>query len=82
MRSFWVVLVLLTGVPGVETNEVVVGGLGSHDDTGEVEVEVELSWGTLEVIRISGYGYVRDILPDDSVSCRVRSHLPKMQEIA
>jgi hypothetical protein len=75
MRSFWVVLVLLTGVPGVETNEVVVGGLGSHDDTGEVEVE--LSRGTLEVMRISGYGYVRDILPDDSVSCRVRSHLPK-----
>lgn len=46
MRSFWVVLVLLTGVPGVETNEVIVGGLGSHDGTDEVEVEVELSQGT------------------------------------
>jgi hypothetical protein len=45
MRSFWVVLALLTGVPGVETNEVVVGGLASHDGTGEVEVE--LSRGTL-----------------------------------
>jgi hypothetical protein len=42
MRSFCV-LVLLTGVPGVETNEVIVGGLGSHDGG---EVEVEVSQGT------------------------------------